>query len=121
MHLIKITLLLSLMALCHMSQVQALSANFEKYLNCFQAINEGASLLIENSIPSLKIMVLCIDYRPRLDRGLNSFLKYIRVVHEFAKKAIYNKPDCIVQMLSAAITLLKPTERKFNQLKCFDD
>ncbi|XP_033254359.1 accessory gland protein Acp53Ea-like [Drosophila miranda] len=120
MHLIKVTLWLSLLALCHKSQVQAFSKDFDKYLQCIEVINDGVSLLIENTIPAIKILVLCLDYQPQLEKG-NSFLKYIRIVHQFAKKAIYHKPDCLNQMFSAAVTLLKPQERKLDSLNCFED
>ncbi|SPP72790.1 accessory gland protein Acp53Ea [Drosophila guanche] len=120
MHLIKISLLLSLMSLCHTSQVQGFSDKLSRSLQCLETINEGIALVMENSIPTLKILVLCIDYRPRMDRSA-SFLKYIRIVHQFAKRAIYHKPDCLLQLFSVAVELLRPVERKLNQLRCFDD
>ncbi|BFG06455.1 uncharacterized protein DMAD_04963 [Drosophila madeirensis] len=120
MHLIKISLLLSLMALCHTSQVQGISAKFSKSLKCLETINEGVALVMENSIDTVKILVLCIDYRPRMDHSA-SFLKYIRIVHQFAKKAIYHKPDCLIQLFAVAVELLRPVERELDRLHCFDD
>ncbi|XP_017077644.1 accessory gland protein Acp53Ea [Drosophila eugracilis] len=121
MHLIKVAFLLTFLALCQRSQVEAaISTEMDHHLRCLEVVADVSALMIENSVSAIRILAECVNFKPKLHLT-GSFVRFIRLAHEFAKKAIYDKPDCIVQTFTNAVGLIRPLITKFDSLNCFDD
>ncbi|EDX07396.1 accessory gland protein Acp53Ea [Drosophila mauritiana] len=121
MHLIKIALLLSFLALCQKSQVQAaISSELDHYLRCLEVVTDAGALMIENSITAISLLSDCVDFQPKL-KLTGSILRFIRVAHQFGKKAIYDRPECLVQTFTTGVGLIRPIIAKFDSLRCFDE
>jgi len=55
----------------------------------------------------------CVDFQPKL-KLTGSVLRFIRLAHRFAKKAIYDRPECHVLTFTNAVGLIRPTIWKFD-------
>ncbi|XP_016967793.1 accessory gland protein Acp53Ea [Drosophila biarmipes] len=120
MHLIRFAFLLSFLALCQKCQVRALiSTELEHYLRCLEVVTDAGALMIENSVTAIQLLSECVDFQPKLKLS-GSVLRFIRVAHQFAKKAIYDRPECLVQTFTTAVALIRPIISKFDSLQCFD-
>ncbi|XP_043642824.1 accessory gland protein Acp53Ea [Drosophila teissieri] len=121
MHLIKVAFLLSFLALSQKSQVQAaISSELDHYLRCLEVVTDAGALMIENSITAIKLLSECVGYQPKIKLN-GSVIRFIRLAHQFAKKAIYDRPECLVQTFTTAVGLIRPIIAKFDSLRCFDD
>ncbi|XP_016988716.1 accessory gland protein Acp53Ea [Drosophila rhopaloa] len=121
MHLIKAAFFLSFLATCQWGQVQAvISSELNHYLRCLEVVTDAGALLIENSITAIRLLSDCVDFQPKIKPN-GSIVRFIRLAHQFAKKAIYDKPECLVQMFTNTVALIRPIIAKFDSLMCFDE
>ncbi|KAH8284515.1 hypothetical protein KR018_002454 [Drosophila ironensis] len=121
MHLIKVAFLLSFLALCLQPQVDAaLSQKADKYLRCLEVVADAGAIMIENSVTAIKTLAECVDFQPTI-KLTGSILRFIKLAHQFIKKAIYEKQVCLVRTFTTAVNLVRPLVAKFDSLLCFDD
>ncbi|KAH8275566.1 hypothetical protein KR026_010682 [Drosophila bipectinata] len=121
MHLIKVAFLLSFVALCLQPQVDAaLSYRTDRYLRCLEVVADAGAIMIENSVTALKTLAECVDFEPQI-KLTGSVLRFIKLAHEFLKRAIFDKQVCLIRTATTAVNLVRPLVAKFDSLKCFED
>ncbi|KAH8321847.1 hypothetical protein KR067_006401 [Drosophila pandora] len=121
MHLIKVAFLLSFLALCLQPQVDAaLSYRTEKYLRCLEVVADAGAIMIENSVTAVRALAECVEFEPKI-KLTGSILRYIKLAHQFLKRAIYDKQVCLIRTVTTAVNLVRPLVAKFDSLNCFDE
>ncbi|XP_020799806.1 uncharacterized protein LOC110177425 [Drosophila serrata] len=120
MHLIKIAFLLSFLALCQRTQVEAaISPQLSKYLECAEVVTDCAAQLIENSVTAIKVLADCVDFRPELKLN-GSIVRFIKLAYQFTVKLLTEKRSCLVGMFNTAVSLIRPSVAQFDKLQCLN-
>ncbi|KAH8253837.1 hypothetical protein KR032_007070 [Drosophila birchii] len=118
MHLIKIAFLLSFLAVCQRPQVEAaITPEVSKYLDCAEVVADCTAQLIDNSVMAMKVLADCVEFKPDLQLN-GSVVRFIKLAYQFAQKLVIQKQNCLVTMFNTAVSLIRPSVAKFDQLKC---
>lgn len=92
----------------------------DKYLNCLQVVTDVAAVLVENAVTGIKVLADCVDFQPKI-KLTGSIIRFVKLAHQFAQRAIYEKPTCLAQGFTTVVTLIRPAVAKFDTLQCFDE
>ncbi|KAH8284623.1 hypothetical protein KR018_008211, partial [Drosophila ironensis] len=98
---------------------QSNATKWEKFLGCYRQGTKAAASLIRESVPSLRNLLICIDFTP--PTVTNTYLGRLKTIYEFLKRGAFDKSSCLLTPLKTAATILKPYVQEIDNLKCFDE